>query len=99
MAIATAVGKHLNIRLNDIRSSSRRQYVVRARGIAIYLCRQFTASSFGDIGHYFGRRDHSTAIHAFKKTESLLQTDTSISQAIVEIKDTLARKYNLEAEI
>jgi len=98
-AIATAVGKHLNIRLNEIKSSSRRRYVVRARGIAIYLCRQFTASSFGDIGHYFGRRDHSTAIHAFKKTASLLKTDASISQAIVEIKDALARKYNLEAEI
>lgn len=93
--IAAAVSKHLNIRLNDIRSSSRRRYVVRARGIAIYLCRQYTTSSFGDIGHYFGKRDHSTAIHAYKKTESLLKTDTSISLAVADIKNTLDHKFNL----
>ena len=97
--IAAAVSKHLNIRLSDIRSSSRRRYVVRARGIAIYLCRQHTANSFSDIGHYFGKRDHSTAIHAYKKTESLLNTDTSISLAVAEIKSTLNRKYNLKKEI
>lgn len=93
--IATAVSKHLNIRLNDIKSSSRRQYVVRARGIAIYLCREFTESSFGDIGRYFGKRDHSTIMHAFKKTASALGKDASIRLAVNDITDKLAQKYKL----
>ena len=94
--IATAVSKHLNIRLNDIKSPSRRQYVVRARGIAIYLCREFTESSFGDLGRYFGKRDHSTIMHAFKKIESALDKDGSIRLAINEITDKLATKYKLK---
>ena len=93
--IAATVSKHLNIRLNDIKSSSRRQYVVRARGIAIYLCREFTRSSFGDIGQYFGKRDHSTIMHAFKKTASALNKDASIRVAINDITDKLAQKYKL----
>ena len=94
--IATAVSKHLNIRLNDIKSPSRRQYVVRARGISIYLCREFTESSFGDLGRYFGKRDHSTIMHAFKKIESALEKDGSIRLAINEITDKLATKYKLK---
>ncbi len=95
-AIAGIVSKHLNIRLNDMKSTSRRQYVVRARGIAVYLCRRFTSASFGEIGQYFGKRDHSTIMHAFKKIDRLLGQDASIRLAIEEIADKLMRKYTLE---
>ena len=97
--IAMAVSKYLNIRINDIKSGSRRQYVVRARGIAIYLCRRFTRASFSDIGQYFGRRDHSTVIHAYKKTKSLTDKDASIRLAIDEIVERLALKYDLEQSV
>lgn len=95
-AIVAAASKHLNIRLNDIKSASRRQYVVRARGIAVYLCRQFTQATFEDLGHYLGRRDHSTIMHAYKKTASLLDKDISVRLAVNEITEKLAQKYNLE---
>ena len=97
-SIATAVSKHLNIRLNDMKSSGRRRYVVRARGIAIYLCRLFTTSSFGDIGRYFGKRDHSTVMHASKKIAAALESDASIRLAVEEISAKLAQRYNLEKQ-
>ncbi len=97
--IATAVSKHLNIRLNDMKSSGRRQYVVRARGIAIYLCRQFTSSSFGDIGRYFGKRDHSTIMHAFKRLDALQRQDASIRQALDEVIEKLNKKYQLNKSL
>ena len=92
--IATVVSRHLNIRLLDIKSSSRRQYVVRARSIAIYLCRLHTDKSYGNIGKYFGRRDHSTIMHAFNKTKMALASDISIRLVVEEINIKLSAKLN-----
>ena len=75
--------------LGDLRGSSRRRPVVAARDVAIYLCRQLTRESLGRIGEYFGGRDHTTVLHACRKTEELLQTDPAIRQAM----DHLQRKF------
>ena len=63
--------------------------MVAARDVAIYLCRQLTRESLGRIGEYFGGRDHTTVLHACRKTEELLQTDPAIRQAM----DQLQRKF------
>ena len=81
--IATAVSKHLNIRLNDMKSSGRCQC---SAARVPFICRQFTSSSFGDIGRYFGKRDHSTIMHAFKRLDALQRQDASIRQALDECK-------------
>jgi chromosomal replication initiator protein len=92
--IATAVSRHLNIRLLDMKSSSRRRYVVRARSIAIYLCRLHSDKSYNAIGQYFGDRDHSTIMHAFKKTKSSLASDSSIRLVVEEVSTKLSAKLN-----
>ena len=92
--IATVVSRHLNIRLLDMKSSSRRRYVVRARSIAIYLCRLHTDKSYREIGQYFGRRDHSTIMHAFNKTKSALVSDSSIRLVVEEVNTNLSAKLN-----
>ena len=63
--------------------------MVTARDVAIYLCRQLTRESLSRIGEYFGGRDHTTVLHACRKTEELLQADPAIRQAI----DRLLRKF------
>ncbi|MBT4725769.1 MAG: ATP-binding protein [Planctomycetaceae bacterium] len=92
--IATAVSRHLNIRLLDMKSSSRRRYVVRARSIAIYLCRLHANKSYSEIGQYFGHRDHSTIMHAFNKTKSALASDSSIRLVVEEVNTRLSAKLN-----
>ena len=92
--IAMAVSRHLNIRLSDMKSSSRRRYVVRARNIAIYLCRLHTNKSYREIGLYFGRRDHSTVMHAFNKTKSDLASDSSVRLVVEEVNTKLSVKLN-----
>ena len=92
--IAMAVSRHLNIRLSDIKSSSRRRYVVRARNIAIYLCRLHANKSYREIGVYFGRRDHSTIMHAFNKTKTDLVSDNSIRLVVEEVNTKLSVKLN-----
>jgi len=93
--IAITVGKCLNIRLSDMKSSSRRRYVVRARGIAVYLCRIHTDKSYNEIGHYFGRRDHSTIMHAFRKMEVSLSADHSIQLVVDDVRARLAAQFRL----
>ncbi|MBT4692043.1 MAG: ATP-binding protein [Planctomycetaceae bacterium] len=92
--IAMAVSRQLNIRLSDMKSSSRRRYVVRARNIAIYLCRLHTNSSYREIGEYFGRRDHSTIMYAFNKIKSDLTSDSSVRLVVEEVNAKLSIKFN-----
>ena len=87
--IAALTARHFALRLSDLRGSSRRRPVVAARDVAIYLCRQLTRESLSRIGEYFGGRDHTTVLHACRKTEELLQADPAIRQAI----DQLQRKF------
>ena len=87
--IAALTARHFTLRLGDLRGSSRRRPVVTARDVAIYLCRQLTRESLSRIGEYFGGRDHTTVLHACRKTEELLQADPAIRQAI----DRLLQKF------
>lgn len=73
--IATLVAKEFKLKPSDLTSSSRKTTVVRARGIAIYLGRRLTSSSLEQLGRFFGNRDHTTILHACRKTEWLIEED------------------------
>ena len=88
--IATAVAKCFALPTADLRSASRRQLAVRARGVAMLLARKFTDASLDSIGQHFGGRDHTTVLHACRKTEELLKIDPTIRHAI----DSVADKIN-----
>jgi chromosomal replication initiator protein len=76
------VTSYFNVRAGDLKSSSRRQWVVRSRGVFFYLARKLTSLSYEQLGQLMGGRDHSTVMHACRRTESLIGTDPSIAQAI-----------------
>lgn len=87
--IQKKVTGYFNIKISDIKSSKRTKKFVHPRQIAMYLCRQLTTYSYPEIGEYFGGKDHSTVIHAIKKIEAELETNTSLKQSIKNIKNTL----------
>lgn len=88
-AISTLVARHFQLKVGELRGPSRRQAVVRARGVGIWLARKLTKCSFDQIGSHFGGRDHTTALHAFRKTESLAD-DEEIREACKELSGRLA---------
>ena len=53
----------------DLISSKRSNDIAYPRQIAMYLCREIANLSFPKIGDEFGKRDHSTVMHAYKKIE------------------------------
>lgn len=81
-SIATQVALHFQVKTADLRGATRRQQIVRARGIAMYLARTLTDNSLQQVGKYFGDRDHSTVLHACRKTESLLDSDPAIRETV-----------------
>ncbi|QEG38048.1 DnaA/Hda family protein [Roseimaritima ulvae] len=88
-SIAKAVARRFKLKTSELKSSTRRQQVVRARSLAMYLGRQLTESSFQQIGEYFGGRDHSTVLHACRKTEALLVSNSQLSQTADEVSEQL----------
>lgn len=89
-SIAAAVARYFRIRMSDLRSSSRKQSLVRARSLAMLLARQLTSKSMHQIGDYFGGRDHTTVLHAIRKTESMLQEDADLRRAADEVTEKLS---------
>jgi chromosomal replication initiator protein len=62
------------------------------RGLAMHLCRQLTSLSLQQIGHYFGGRDHSTVLHACRKTETDILTDPELSKAFEDILNAFSQR-------
>jgi len=87
--IAKAVAKEMQVTLELLRGPIRKSSVVRARGLAMFLMRQWTQLSFQNIGEYFGGRDHTTVMHACKKTEEDLATDIDLKRMADRIKQKL----------
>jgi len=88
--IVRIVAEYFGLRVSDVRGSSRRRQVVRARGLATYLARQVTNQSLESLGQYFGGRDHTTAMHACRSMEELLKTDPLLQQAAAALTQRLA---------
>ncbi|MFK8115462.1 MAG: DnaA/Hda family protein [Rubripirellula sp.] len=88
--IAGAVAKQMRIKLSDLRSSSRKQSLVRGRSLAMLLARRMTSKSMHQIGDYFGGRDHTTVLHAIRKTESVLETDADLRRTAHEVTEKLS---------
>ena len=76
--IQKTVGKYYGITLSDLVSNSRKQHLVRARQMAIYLCHQLTSLSLAKIGQNFGNRDHSTVLYSCEKLEKLMKKNEEV---------------------
>jgi chromosomal replication initiator protein len=55
----------------------------------MYLAKTLTLRSLPEIGRRFGGRDHTTVLHAVRKIENLVNTDTGLAQEIELLKRQL----------
>jgi chromosomal replication initiator protein len=90
--IQEATAKYFNLSRRDLISKSRRANIARARQIAMYLCREKTASSLADIGLAFGNRDHTTVLYSITKVEGdLAANGDGAAKVITDIERNLGR--------
>lgn len=90
--ITRQVSKYFQMHVADLKGPTRQQRVVRARGVAMFLARQWTGKSLEQVGRHYGNRDHTTVLHACRKTEELMATDPAIRQAIDDLNKWLAAR-------
>lgn len=83
--IIRLVARHYQFPIAQLIGPSRRQSLVRARVIAIYVIRELTGSSFQKIGRYFSGRDHTTVLHAYRRAQSLMKNDPATQQVVLKL--------------
>ncbi|HIE78971.1 MAG TPA: chromosomal replication initiator protein DnaA [Candidatus Thioglobus sp.] len=82
--------KHYGITISDLSSKSRKQHIVAARQMCMLISKELTSLSLAKIGKQFGNRDHSTVLHACKKTRSKIENDPQSNNNYELIKLKLA---------
>ena len=80
--IIRKVTDHYGVNLTDMLSARRTRSIARPRQVAMYLSKKLTSKSLPEIGRRFGKRDHTTVIHAVKKIEELQSVDNQIAKDI-----------------
>ena len=79
--IQKLVSEHFKVRLADIKSTNRKQPVLRARQMAMYLIRKHINLSYVEIGQSFGGRDHSTVLNALRKIDKDLNKNSDLRKS------------------
>ena len=88
-AIQTQVCEYLDIETNKVREKTRKQEIVEARQLAMFLSKRYTKSSLKTIGLHFGGRDHSTVIHAISAVENRMKTMPKYNKIISDLEQKL----------
>jgi chromosomal replication initiator protein len=84
--IQRVVSRHYNVTRQELVSDRRTRVIVKPRQIAMYLAKTMTPRSFPEIGRRFGGRDHTTVLHAVRKIEDLINSDTKLGHEIELLK-------------
>ncbi|HVT30859.1 MAG TPA: DnaA/Hda family protein [Lacipirellulaceae bacterium] len=90
--ILAAVARYFGLPQAQLKSHSRRQSIVVARSIAVYLARELAGASYEQIGRALGGRDHTTIIHNYRKVERARANDPTVQEALDELRYTLRRR-------
>ncbi len=80
--IQKKVAEFYNIKISDMSSSKRQRSVARPRQVAMYLAKQLTTKSLNDIGKKFGKKDHTTVMHACKQVDKIKASDIELQEEI-----------------
>lgn len=85
-AVLKEVANYFNVKIADLKGSSRLASVTRPRQIAMYLSRKLCKASFPELGQKFGGKDHTTVMSACRRVEALLTEDPKTRSMVLEIE-------------
>jgi chromosomal replication initiator protein len=88
--IQNAACQHFGLSREELISSSRTARVTWPRQVAMYLARELTSQSLPAIGRSFGGRDHTTVLHAWRRTSARIADDHASRQAVEQLMRFLA---------
>lgn len=80
--IMQAVAQHYGVKPKELASKTRKQNIVQARQLAIYLSHKYTGQSYSQIGRHFGGRDHSTVLHSCNQIARRMSVDKNFRREV-----------------
>ena len=78
--IQKTVAEYFKMRIADLHSKRRNRQITRPRQMAMALAKELTSMSLPEIGDAFGGRDHTTVLHAQRKVQELIATDSRVKE-------------------
>jgi len=90
-SVIKIIANYYNIEEKKINEKTRRQEIVKPRQIAMYLLRNDLNTSYPYIGRRLGQKDHTTAIHAYKKITCDIKNDKKLEQEINNIREIISK--------
>jgi chromosomal replication initiator protein len=80
--IQAAACQHFGLSSEELLSSARTARIAWPRQVAMYLARELTGESLPAIGRHFGGRDHTTVLHAWRRTTARIAADEASRVAV-----------------
>jgi chromosomal replication initiator protein len=87
--IQAAACAHFGITHDELISSARAARITWPRQVAMYLARELTGESLPAIGRQFGGRDHTTVLHAWRRTAQRIASDGTARLAVEKLCNDL----------
>ncbi|MBQ7654157.1 MAG: chromosomal replication initiator protein DnaA [Clostridia bacterium] len=83
--VIAEVARTFNVSPDDIRSSRQDSTTSKCRQIAMYVIKETTGLSSGQIGDEFGGKDHSTVLYGVKKIKKEIERNSSLRNTVEDI--------------
>ena len=84
--IVEIIANYYNLNKNDVLGPSRKNDIVLARHISMWMIRNLTNQTYKDIGRLFKGKDHSTIIKAIEKIDYQMKINETIKSTLKLIK-------------
>jgi chromosomal replication initiator protein len=87
--IKMAACEQFGISIDELTSHARTARLAWPRQVAMYLARELTQESLPAIGREFGGRDHTTVLHAWRRTEERISSNPSSRTTVEDLRGRL----------
>jgi chromosomal replication initiator protein len=91
--IQAAACEHFGLSSEELLSSARSPRIAWPRQVAMYLARELTTESLPSIGRHFGGRDHTTVLHAWRRTTARIIDDDVSRETVEKLCSQLGSRY------
>lgn len=88
-SILKSVSSMFNVRVQDLRGTSRTKEIAFPRQVAMYLAKELINESLMKLASSFGGKTHSTLLHSWNKIRKQIQTDETLRRQIHMTKQNL----------
>jgi chromosomal replication initiator protein len=87
--VLRAVAEKFQMQPVQLKQKTNAQNIAFPRQVAMYLIKELTQSSLGEIGHMFGGKHHTTVLHSVQKIDKLRQKDADLNRLIHNVIDSI----------